>query len=442
MTEKLILWEPIETEIIPAGTTSLTVIAECAVQLSAKDKRQIVRALEAKDYEMGVNYLWIKAMAALKRELGSLGVEFLGEMLGRPDVEEDDDVQDILTDKDALRLCEELGMVSSTEALRLRQTQELVSHFANNDLGSGETAEEMDEAEAVRAVKACIKNILGKPHIEVAQRFVEFRKALLTSQLATEDAMVELLKASPYFFRKLAISILLSAIKTSSGAGLEIALSNLNVVLPILWNLVRETEKWQVGYTYAEVYAAGRSSATQGVKQALLKVKGFDFVPENLRSDAFIKAADAIIKAHDGLDNFFNEESPVKALEKLGSVIPAPALAQCASALLAVALGNRYGASFSAAPVAKELLEKFSKDRWDYYLNQCLSGDLRILNKLDEPKPRNRWRTLAKDFELDGCTIKIDTIRKLVDASISGDDEKFARAHARLISDYYGKRKR
>jgi len=440
MIEKLTLWEPASAEIIPAGVTSMTQITEYAVQLSRKDQRQIARALEAGDYEIGVNYLWVKAMAALKRELGTLGVEFLGEMLGRGDVDSDDDVQLLLTDKDALRLSEELGMVSSTEAMRLRQSLELISHFAKNEFsGAGVISEEMDDAEAARAVKACIKNILGKPRIEVAHRFVEFREDLLNSLLRAEDTTVQLLTSSPYFFRKLSISILLSAIKTTGGALLEISLGNLNIILPLLWDSIRETEKWQVGQTYAEVYASGKSSATQGMKQALLKVYGFDFVPENLRSDTFVKAADAIIKAHEGFDNFYNEVAPVRTLEKLGSVIPAPALASCASALLTVTLGNRYGRSRAAATIAESILERLSKDRWEYYLNQCLPGDIRVLSKLSNDKPRAEWKFLAKECKFKDCAIKGEPVRRLVNATLSNDDDKIEKAQSRLIADYYGK---
>jgi hypothetical protein len=441
MSEKLILWEPAESEIIPSAATTATQITKCAVQLSLKDQRQIARALEARDFEIGVNYLWVKAMAALKRELGTLGIEFLGEMLGRPDVNENDDVHDLLTDKDALRLAEELGMISTIEALRLRQTQELIAHFAKSEFNEvGTNSGEMDDAEAFRALRACIKNILGKPRIEVAHRFVEFRDALLTQPVSEHDTSVALLTNSPYFFRKLSVSILLSAIKTATGAALEIALGNLNTVLPILWDKVRETEKWQVGRTYAEVYAAGMTSATQGLKQALLKVRGFDFVPENLRSDTFVKAAEAIIKAHEGIDNFYTELSPVKNLERLGTVIPAPALSSCASALLAVALGNMYGASFTAAPVAKQLLAKFTKDRWEYYLNQCLPGDIRILNKLESTGPTRRWKELVRLRQLDSCAIKNAAVRRLIEASVANDDAALAKAQARLTQDYYGKR--
>jgi hypothetical protein len=441
MTEKLTLWEPTPAEIIPATATTLTQITQCAVQLSPKDQRQIARALEAKDYEMGVNYLWVKSMAALKRELGTLGVEFLAEMLGRTDVDEDDDVQDLLSEKDALRLAEELGMVNSTEALRLRQTQELVSHFAKNDFGEpGLSTEEMDEAEAARALRACIKNIVGKPHIKVAHRFVRFREDLLRKPLSDNDGTIDLIRSSPYFFRKLAISILLSAIKSSTGASLEIALGNLNAALPNLWDTVKETEKWQVGHTYAEVYAAGNSFATQGVKKALLKVRGFDFVPENLRSDTFAKAAQEILRAHDGMNNFFTEGPAVRALEKLGTIIPAPALAACTTALLSVTLGNYYGASFTGEPLARALLERYSVDRWEYYLNQVLPGDVRILNKLDDSKPRSRWKKLARDCAFDSLAVKDITIRMLVDASIEDDDGKIQRAQASILRNYYGKR--
>src|SRR5438094_2675104 len=441
MSNELTLWEPAETDIIPTAATTVGQITKCAVQLSQRDQRQIVRALEARDFEIGVNYLWVKAMAALKRELGTLGIEFLGEMLGRPDVDERDDVHDLLTDKDAVRLAEERGMVSATEALRLRQTQELIAHFAKSEFADpNNIPTEMDDAEAVRALRACIKNILGKPRIEVAHRFVEFRDALLTKPLSETDTSVELLTKSPYFFRKLSVSILLSAIKTATGAGLEIALGNINTVLPVLWDKVRDTEKWQVGHTYAEVYASGMASAMQGLKQALLKVRGFDYVPENLRSDTFVKAADAIIKAHEGIDNFYTELSPVRNLGRLGTVIPAPALASCTSALLAVALGNTYGASFTAAPAAKQLLTKYTKDRWEYYINQCLPGDIRILSKLDSLGPRKRWKDLVQTRQLNSCAIKHSVAKRLIDASAANNDEGLMRAQRRLVQDYYGKR--
>src|SRR5262249_14791977 len=145
-----------------------------------------------------------------------------------------------------------------------------------------------------------------------------------------------------------------------------------------LWPKLRDPERWQVGNTYGQVYAEGLQAQTAGLKQALLKVRGFDYVPENLRSQTFIKAAEAIIRAHDGMNNFYNEESPTLNLEKLGTVIPAPAVGPCITALLCVKLGNLFGASWSASPIAERLLRKQGADRWTYYLDNVLPGETRI----------------------------------------------------------------
>ena len=438
--QSIALWQPPELEILPANVVAPGEITTYAQQLTSKEKRQITQAFEVEHFEMAVNFVWTKAMAALKRELGTLGMELLGEMINKPGLTEDDDVMEVLTDKESVRLAEELGIVTKTEAMRLRQTHEMVIHFAGLDPSQAESeAAEMDQLEAVRALKTCVKNILGKPKVEVANKFVEFREALISEVLSEDDDRLTMLVHSPYFFQKLAVSILLSVIKSGSGAILENALANVNVVLPATWRSLRDTERWQVGHTYASVYAAGQRTAMSGLKQALLKVKGFDFVPENLRSDTFANAADAVIKAHEGMNNFYNEAAPIKNLERLGSIIPTPAFAACASAILAIKLGNSYGVSFTAGPIAERMLQSFPQDRWQYYLNQCLPGDIRILNKFVSSGPRKQWIGVVARYKLSELMIKNRSVEELVTAAKVKDEEGIEKAQRKLSQAYYGK---
>ena len=152
---KLALWQPPNLEIVPGTAKTAMAIAPFAQQLSKREQNQIVEGFKSQSYEMVINFVWAKSMAALKRELGTLGVPFLGEMLGRPDLSDDDDVLDVITEREAVRLAEELGVVSSTEALRLRQTHELVSHFSRLEAAEIEADSiEMDEMEAITALKA------------------------------------------------------------------------------------------------------------------------------------------------------------------------------------------------------------------------------------------------------------------------------------------------
>jgi len=438
MNNNIALWQPESGELIPKSAKTPALISEYAVQLNARDKKQIVTAFESGHFEIGITYLWGKTVTALKKELSTVGVALLGEMLGKTDVDEDDNVEDILTTKDAIRLAEELGIVSSTDAMRLRHTYELVTHFSQMEVND-DSLEEIDDSEAMSALKACIKSVLGRPRVEVAKKFVEFREALEGETLGEHDPRVGMLKSSPYFFYKLTISVLMNAAKKNVGASLEHVLANINVLIPAIWADLRETEKWQVGYTYAEAYAEGKATTVSGVKSALLKVQGFDYVPENLRSDTFRKAAEAIITAHEGFNNFYNEAAPVKSLSKLGTTIPIPALPVCITALLCVVLGNRYGVSNAAWGEALGLLDRLSNDRWGYYVNNVLPGEMRILNKLADQRPVSNWVTVVNRYKLSDVQIKNKTVFQLLKASSSNDYSKVVSAQTKLIQEFYGK---
>lgn len=434
----VISWQPDNIETLPTKAKTPSEISGYALQLSSRDKKQIVSAFEAEHYEMAMAYLWGKTINALKKELSAVGIGLLGEMLGKPDVDEDDDVDDILTTKDTIRLSEELGVVTGTDAMRLRHTHELITHFSQLDLNESDQ-EEIDESEAISTLKTCVRSVLGRPKVEVAKKFVDFRGALENETILESDPRVSMLQSSPYFFSKLTVSVLMSAAKKNTGASLEHTLANINVLIPAIWQRLRETEKWQVGHAYAETFNDGKTTSVGGLKNALLKVKGFDYVPENLRSDTFVKAAGDIFKAHDGMNNFHNEGPAVRNLSKLGTTIPIPALPACFSALLCVVLGNQYGTSWNAEGEAMSLLSKMPSDRWNYYLNNVLPGDIRTINKLLIEKPQKNWISLTKKFNFDATQIKNKTVSALIKASISGSESRISTNSKKLLEEYYGK---
>lgn len=434
----LAVWQPQSKELVPASANTPALVTDCAAQLGAKDKHQIVTAFQAGHYEIALNHLWGKTITALKKELSTVGVGLLAEMLGRTDVDEDDDVDDILTSKDAIRLAEELGIVNSTDALRLRHTYELITHFSQMETEQSDT-EDIDASEAMAALKSCVRGVLGRPKIEVAKKFVEFRSALEGETLSEGDHRVEMLKSSPYFFYKLTVSVLLNAARKNIGANLEHTLANINVLVPAMWPSLRDSERWQIGHSYAEAYSDGKTTVVGGIKSALLKVRGFDYVPENLRSDTFVKAAEAILRAHDGLNNFYTESAPVKQLHKLGTTVPTPAVPACMTALLSIVLGNKYGTAWAARTDANDLLKRMTSDRWQYYFNNVLPSDIRILGKLLDSKPQANWINLLNSLGVVDLDVKPKSVSQLLAHTKSKDAAKIERATRKLIEDYYGK---
>ena len=398
---------------------------------------QIVSAFEAEHYEIALNYLWGKTISALKKELATVGVGLLAEMLGRSDVDDEDDVDDVLTSRDAIRLAEELGIVNSTDALRLRHTHELITHFSQLEFDQGDF-ESIDPMEAITALRACVKGVLGRPKVAVAKKFVEFRYALEGETMTISDPRVEMIKGSPYFFCKLTINVVLNAARKNIGANLEHTLANINVLVPALWPSLRDAERWQIGHSYAEAYSDGKTTVVGGLKGALLKVKGFDYVPENLRSETFVRAADALLKVHENTNNFYHEPAQVKHLTRLGTTIPTPAVPACMTALICVVLGNKYGRSWAAQADASNLLKRLTIDRWAYYLNNVLISDIRVLSKLSDEKPRRNWIELLSSVEISETELKSKSVSELIRSTKTSNIIKIERATTKMLNEYYG----
>lgn len=171
------------------------------------------------------------------------------------------------------------------------------------------------------------------------------------------------------------------------------------MIIPKIWKNLKHPEKYQVGRCYSELFADGKTKASSGLRQVLLKVKGFDFVPEDLRSWSFIKAANEILSAHGGMNNFYNEPGPCNTLYKMGSVIPIPAFPICMTAILSVRLGNNYGISNDAQTSVNLMLKSITLERWIYFFNECLQTNERVLYKLINDEPSSNWLKLFnKEF--------------------------------------------
>ncbi|GAB6096436.1 hypothetical protein JCM14469_26890 [Desulfatiferula olefinivorans] len=380
MTDKALIWKGPAGLPLPVTATSANDIVPYAQALTEKQKNHVIRAFNDGAFDMGAEYLWRRSMIKLRNALQSLGMKFIGEMLGNTDIDEFSNIESVLTDYDTIKLSEQLGVVNSTGALKLKQSLEIINHFFSRK--AEEDGEELSAVDGIQIITTCVKYILGEQNLGVALEFSEFRKRLYNETLSHDDLQVQYLLNSPTFYVRTVVNVLLSVIRESEGAKLEHSLANLNTIIPLLWSSMAETDRWGIGTAYRDVTSDGNIIAAKGLKEALLKVSGFDYVPENLRSTTFKKAAKAIIEAHYNNNNFYTEGPLVKVLNNLGTTIPAPAIIDCIQAYLCVYFGNSYGVSFTAGPLSLIGINNITPDRWQYYLNNAIHTDEVILDKL------------------------------------------------------------
>jgi hypothetical protein len=125
---KMELWTPSGLPDVPDTLSDPNRIASRALQLRDRERHQISTNFEAGNYELTAAFVWMRTMALLKKQLAALGMEFIGELLQRPDIDEFSDIRTTVSDSEAISLARDLGMITPLQTMRLLQSQAIVAH--------------------------------------------------------------------------------------------------------------------------------------------------------------------------------------------------------------------------------------------------------------------------------------------------------------------------
>ena len=421
MSNNVILWQnPGKPEMHINSEEVSDIVTHANVKyLSRRQQQQIINAFRLESYDMSAEFAWKKAIVKLRKSLEKLGVDFIIELLGRSDIGEYTPIDEFLTDRKAIDLAEQLGIIGKTGALKLKHNYELISHFL-----SGDADEEIDKIDAFRIIYDSVQYILSEQNEDDAFAFSEFRSRLLGSSVSLQDVGVQQMLRAPLFYIRTVCIILLNAIKKDKGVRQEHALANMNTLIKDMWKNLAESDRYSIGLAYSAVAAQGDDVATKGLKQALMKIHGFDYVPETTRSTTFKNQAKKVIDIHYAYNNYYNEPAAVRSLEKLGSIIPAPAFQDCVDAYLCVYLGNLYGRSSDAYPVAETELLKVSIDRWHYFFKDIIHQDQYALDHIRTKSQVHLFKQLLQNVGYSSETGLPKDNQNLYNAIIHDDYEK------------------
>lgn len=374
--------------------------------LKKNDADKIVQAVQIGLYDMAAEYIWSRTINILKRDILQLGSEFVCEMLDRPNGEIDS-----ISEYEVISLSADLGFINKTAKMEFLQYSETIQHFMSNE----DPSEEYPSTKLVDMVRSCIKHVLGYEAVEYEVPFVTFRDQLKIEIISRDHPLYEQILVSPYFYKKTITKTLLNLAKNlQDGAERENVFANVGYIVSAVWPSLSSDDRWGVGRSYAQANNDGDINLSKALKSLLIKIKGFDYVPENLRSNSYIKVAKDLLSAHFGLNNFYNEPTHAKLLSDMGSSIPAPAFGACMTALLACKLGNQYGYSWEAQSHIDKLFEKVTPDRWIYYFDTVFPTDGIILYKLLNSGIFNRFADLVMTYNLVELDFTNATVRRCI----------------------------
>lgn len=388
-------------------STEEVVLHSDETNLTDSQKTQIVNAFNAGAFDMATEYAWKKTMVKLKEVISGLGIDFLANLLHRDDINEYTLLENVISDSDAINVAEQLGIINREGAMSLRHAKEQLNYYFSTD--ASQKGASLDQPHAAAILADCVKFVLSIPNVQVDVEFQNFKECLLETTLTESSKEYQQVESAPLFYVRTICSILLASIQKEEGAHMEHACENLTLLLPIMWPKMGEDDRWNVGNAYRNVVTDGKSHQAQAMKFALLKVHGFDYVPETLRSNTFIMVAQKLLDAHYEFNNFYNEPPLARALANLGSTIPSHAFGKCMQAYLCVYIGNNYGVSKDAAIMAEKELKKISKERWNIYWAKYIQNDSDVLYHIVGGQNQfSRFCDLIASCELD----KLDSLPK------------------------------
>ena len=383
------------------------------VQLREKEIKGIYGLYIGDNFEFASETIWERSIFILRDRVLSLGLEFVGEMVGLDNL----DYVKELPAFEVINLAAELGFINKTGKMRLSQANELVQHYKGRDI-----EEDMPQNESDTVIRACIQYVLGYDSSEITIEYGDFRSSLKYDLFEKNAAKMEMLSNSPYFYKKTTIRTLINLLSSTEGAEYETVSSNFCTIVECVWNSLSSDDRYYIGITYSKYANRGDQTHIITFKRALERVHGFDYVPENLRSLSFIQAAKHVKSVHYAFNNFYNEPEAVNSLERLGNKIPRPAIKECVSACIMVLLGNAYGRSFNAVDPVYQVLNKLDKASWIYYINECLPYDEEVLNKIKEGDERTtHWCELVNEYDLSEMEIKDSKLQEMLNYSKKND---------------------
>ena len=406
------LWESPEGIILPKRA-DINELLSYNVQLKSKELKQINIAYNTESYEMLAKFVWDISLSILQRKVLGLGVDFVSDMIGIDNIEYIYNLPVFET----INLAFELGFINKLGKLRLKNNNELIQEYLLR-----ETDEEMTEDQAKEIVRCCIQYVLGQDNSNLNLEYNNFRDNLKLQLIENNKEQLDMILNSPYFYKKTTVRTLMNLIKETEGTENYNVSRNMIKIIPYVWNELRSEEKYYIGLNYAKYSNNSNEKFKDVLKAVLMKVKGFDYVPENLKSLTFIESSKKLVEAHYGYDNFYKEIIAIKELESLGTVIPNPALEQVINSVLLVKLGNSYGLSYDAQSYADKILDRIGLEQWSYYIKYQFMNAEDILLKISQKDNRcKRWFEIVEKYKLYNIDVLNQDIKILLDKSREKD---------------------
>jgi hypothetical protein len=226
-------------------------------------------------------------------------------------------------------------------------------------------------------IKNCVKYCLAvdgpQPGFDIKGLFERIEREDLSGRLAEFEQAIG--RQPGEFISTIARLLFRAYVEYSPTATRD---ANILRLFPAIWAMSAEETRTQLGSEFVRVRLNTTNDQAARAWSLIQLVEGSSYLPDDVLSRYFNQFSDALVSAHNGAYNFYNEAEPAQNLLSLGSRVPPGARDKYVRAVATCFLGNPYGVSFTALPSFTTMLERFDAELVKVLLQALLADpDLR-----------------------------------------------------------------
>ncbi|MCE7060811.1 hypothetical protein [Dyadobacter sp. CY343] len=333
-------------------------------QINIKEKEQslylskFIAAVASGLFDAALNYLWDETILQIRKRVVQYDLEYFydnavtGERRKRLRDEEDLNKVD---DYDLIKGAKEIGLISELGFKHL----EYINYMRNWASAAHPNQSEITGLQLISWLETCVKEVISLPISNITIQIKQLLTGIKSSTILDQDA-----QEIAVFFTNLTqeqINNLVSGffgIYTKPDTDSQ-TLQNINKLLPLAWGRVDEDSKNTFGLKYGNFVANNYQHEKKLAREFLQLVNAEGYIPDDLRVVEIETAINNLLSAHHGFNNFYNEPSFAKQLNRiLGEPpkVPKALGKKYVLSLVEVFLTNGNGVTVAAQPIYKDLL--------------------------------------------------------------------------------------
>ncbi len=344
-------------------------------------------AINAGLNDAAINYVWNLVEEDLRSKVVAYGIEYFADAVKLPGLRTREGLVEDIKSAQLLEGCFLLGIIGKEAYFYLDHCREVRNQYSAAHM----TSAELDLMETGNFIKNCIKYSLGHDLPAAGFSLKEFLDYIAQPDVHVDEAFAFLESQSSRIYGAVAHRFFTEFVEPTTGNELRAAVKAL---APRVWALLDEDVRAEVATRYARLKERPSPNHSEQALEFLKIVNGVGYVPDSLRAVIFNRYSQNLLDAWGGIDNFYNEPAPARALLELGSGVPMPAVKLYAKANLLSFIGNYYGYSLNAAPHTEKMLLSANPGVLAG-LNAALKNDASVLAALQNTAPAKRFKLLA-----------------------------------------------